>query len=306
MRKINIGILLSYDYKYSIRCIQDIYTSADTITLAIDKDRRTWAGNKYEFDEKFFDEIKKIDLYDKIKVYEDDFYDSSLTTIYNDIRERNMLLKVMETYENSNSWNIQLDADEYFIDFDGFVNYLRILEKRYPNSALCIYSNWKILFKKLEDGYLVINTAKNNPFPVATNCHEYWGCRSVEPSKAIRFISPFFAVHQSWAREPKEIKQKITNWGHNNDFDVDSYFNFWNSLDKDNYYKAKDFHPLSENKRDWLSLSYVKGDIDDVISEIGHTLPHIEYDITKSYIKGWLAMKKAVLRNWMVKNGLWN
>lgn len=56
MKKIHVGILISYDYQYAPTCIRQIYNHADRITLAIDVNRRTWNGEKYAMSKDFLEE----------------------------------------------------------------------------------------------------------------------------------------------------------------------------------------------------------------------------------------------------------
>ena len=71
---IKVGILVSYDYKYLDRCIKCLYEHADQITLCIDKNRKTWTGEKYLLPANFFSRIDSLDVKNKIYIYEDNFY----------------------------------------------------------------------------------------------------------------------------------------------------------------------------------------------------------------------------------------
>ena len=61
--------------------------------------------------------------------------------------------------------------------------------------------------------------------PIATNVPIYEYGRK---NGHFNHQSPFFMVHDTWARSEEEILQKIQNWGHKTDFDVMKYFEFWN------------------------------------------------------------------------------
>ena len=54
MKKIHVGFLLSYDYEKLKSSIPPVYNSADSIFIAIDKDYRTWSGQKFKVDDSFF------------------------------------------------------------------------------------------------------------------------------------------------------------------------------------------------------------------------------------------------------------
>lgn len=131
MKKIHVGILISYDYQYAPTCIRQIYNHADRITLAIDVNRRTWNGEKYAMSEDFLKGIKASDPERKIHIYEDDFSIPGLSAMENDTRERNMLAERMGSAEDQ--WHIQVDSDEYFVDFGAFVSFLHAIERKFIN-----------------------------------------------------------------------------------------------------------------------------------------------------------------------------
>jgi hypothetical protein len=76
-------------------------------------------------------------------------------------------------------------------------------------------------------------------------------------------LTNFSVLHQSWAREPEEVRTKLHNWGHSNDLSQDSYFQLWNTVTEANYGGFTNLHPLYPQK--WPSLAFVKGtDISEV------------------------------------------
>ena len=153
MRAIHVGILLSYDYKYLPTCLSCIYDYADKITLAIDKNRLTWNGEKYEFDESFLQKVLDKDTAHKISIYEDDFAIPNLTTMQCDCRERQLLYEFMES-SDLDAWHIQIDSDEYFIDFRGFVNCLHDIEKSYTGN-ITVMPKLVTIFRKVENGIII-------------------------------------------------------------------------------------------------------------------------------------------------------
>ena len=154
---IKVGILISYDYEYVYKCIEQIYQNATIIVLAIDKKRRTWKGDNYDLCDDFFVKIKEMDSEGKISIYEDDFYDPNLNVIQCDTSERNRLAQFMGV----GGWHIQIDSDEYFIDFPRFVTYLRSIEYRGIDRKLVIYARWLTLFKKSMTGYFYIENSEH-------------------------------------------------------------------------------------------------------------------------------------------------
>ena len=63
--KIKVGFCVAYDWELLKNSIPRVYNAADTICLSIDKNRTSWSGKKYDFDESAFQlsdaEIRKID-----------------------------------------------------------------------------------------------------------------------------------------------------------------------------------------------------------------------------------------------------
>lgn len=244
--KIKVGILVSYDYHlltYSLPCI---YSYADEIYLAIDKTRKTWKGNSFQLPNTFFEWIRTIDKEQKIHFYKDTFYIPSLPPMTLETRTRNMLAKQM----GYNGWHVQIDADEYFCDFKSFVHTLKSLDIKEPIS---IYAQWITLFKQDATGFFYIKSKEK--FPVATNMPYYLYAR-IPALERKDLILDEQVIHQSWARSEEEMKQKLQNWGHSNDFDCNTYLTLWESVNLSNYRKIRNFHPLTPSS--WTKLNHIK------------------------------------------------
>jgi hypothetical protein len=262
---IKVGFLISYDWGLLKNALPNIYNDADIIYLALDKKRLTWSGNLFDFDEIAFKQlIKDIDINHKIIIYEDDFYQQNRTSMQCEVRERNLLAQQM----GENGWHIQLDVDEYFIDFKGFTDYIKKIN---PNpqatqKAINICVGWINLFKKTQNHYLCIENNSNNleSIQVATNVPIYENGRR---NGNFNHYSSFFMIHDTWARTEQEVWQKISNWGHKTDFDIQKYFEFWKNLDENNYEEVKNFHPIQPNV--WQKLTLVNANnIEEVIKNI--------------------------------------
>lgn len=255
---IKVGFLVSYDWHLLKNAIPLIYTEADIMCLALDKKRLTWAGNKFDFDdEAFYKMIDNIDIDKKIKIYEDDFFVENLTPMQCEVRERNLLAKQM----GEDGWHIQLDADEYFLNFKGFVIYLKKMSTTQKEVNICVAL--LNLFKKIEKGVLYITNQQLDLIQIATNKPSYEYGRK---NGYFNHISPFYILHDTWARSEKEVWQKISNWGHKNDFDVEEYYSFWKGLDENNYHQVKDFHPI--NPSVWSELQFIEGQkIADIVQK---------------------------------------
>jgi hypothetical protein len=258
---IKVGILLSYDYEFLKNSLPCIYTQADSITLAMDSHCRTWSGSTFTIESSFFDWLEKFDIDKKITIYKDDFYLSDISPLENDTRERNMLAEFM----GEGGWHIQIDADEYFIRFNEFVEFLK-KQNRYlldpQKTPITFIANLIVLYKKTKRGFLYVKGDYDN-VQIATNLPKY---ESVRNTTHPLLYTNFFLFHQSWARSEDEMYFKLKNWGHTHDVDVNSYFKFWKNIDEDNYSEVNDFHPMYGPC--WSALDYGDGaSIDEFIQK---------------------------------------
>ena len=251
MKKIQVGFLVSYDYLLLKNAIPQIYGHADTIYLAIDKDRKTWNGATIEIAEEFFEWIKEIDKEQKIKIYRDNFYRPELTTMQCEVRERKMLAKQM----GIGNWIIQLDADEYFINFERFVNFLKKMNRYLdcPEKKKIQVQPFHVsLYKKTSNGYLYVNEATKTV--VATNYPDYRLGRKTN-GRVIYFNA--LILHESLARDREDLIIKLTNWGHNSEVDLDGFMKKWDCVNESNYKEMEDFFFLEPEK--WKYLDFVEG-----------------------------------------------
>ena len=291
--KIKIGFLISYDYKYIFDALPIVYAYADEIILCIDVNRNTWAGKKYELDPKFFDNIRAIDPDEKIVFFEADFYVPTLTPMENDTRERNMLSEKM----GADCWKLQIDADEYFLNFDAVYQFLQ--QNRYflskpKYNPVNIRANWITLFKKTKHGYVYIDNEED--FSFATNLvGQHFFARDLASKTNREIYTNFRVLHHSWAREPHEVHQKIKNWSHKDDFDGDQFYDFWMSIDESNYMDFHDLHPIYKGA--WTGLKFIAcSDIHDFISKFNATHPALEpTKVPQKYFKKYV---KNTLKLW--------
>lgn len=267
MEEIKIGFCVAYDWYLLKNTLPPIYKAADLICLSVDRNRVSWSGKQFVFDEAGFRSfISELDVDGKIKIHEDKFYVASQTPMQNEVRQRNMIAVFMK----EGGWHIQLDCDEYFSEFDAFVGYLKGLRHRSYRFNVCC--SLRTLFKRVNGGYLIVlpGSVKQVEFiQVATRTPHYeYGRRNGE----FNIFAHFSLLHQSWARDASEIQQKIESWGHTNDFDVLEFVRFWNGLDEANYESIRNFHPIQPDQ--WSSLALAPadsmGDISRLIDEKGY------------------------------------
>ncbi|WP_338733087.1 hypothetical protein [Mangrovimonas cancribranchiae] len=248
MKKIHVGFLVSYDYYLLKKALPFVYNDADEIFLAIDIDLKTWKGDDFTIEEDFFLWIKTFDVDNKIALYKDHFYVPELTTMQCEVRERMMLSEKM----GLENWCIQLDADEYFIDFKEFVAYLKqsnhLLNSKKPIQIAAFLYN---MFKKLDDGYLLVKEPTR--VLVTTNTPNY---KTGRKAKQQIVYKRHMVLHECLSRTEEELIQKLENWGHNKQVN-NTFLDKWKTTDKSNYKNRRDFFYIEPEK--WKELIYVKG-----------------------------------------------
>lgn len=252
MKKIHVGFLLSYDYEKLRKSIPPVYKEADRIFIAMDHKQRTWSGEHFEIDPSFFEWLKVFDIDNKIEIYKDDFYDANLIAIKNDNRERHMLSLKM----GIGNWLVQVDSDEYFLDFEKYVRDLRKYDKFLDNpeeNKIQIAAYLINLYKHVDDGILFVKEVTRGV--MATNYPNYKVARNTRQ----RIIyTQNLLLHESIARTEDELIFKLDNWGHNIDVkNKKAFLDKWRTTNKSNYKEREDFFYIEPEK--WKHLEYSKG-----------------------------------------------
>lgn len=254
--KIQVGFLISYDYELLKNALPRVYDEADTIFLAIDKERKTWNGASFSIDDSFFSWVKEVDSQNKIVIYEDNFFVENLTTMECEVRERKMLSEKM----GLGNWLIQLDADEYFLNFKKFVTDIRRYDSylKSPKAQEIQIAAYLVnIYKFVEDGFLYVDEPTR--CLTATNIPNYKVGRNTR--KRIIYTDNLI-LHETLSRSEKELETKFKNWGHKNELNP-HFLEKWKSASKENYQELKDVFYIEPEK--WKTLNYVAGkNIDEV------------------------------------------
>lgn len=245
--KIQTGYLVSYDYELLKTSLPTVYTDSDEIFVAIDKNRNTWNGGSFSIDDSFFEWIKAYDVDNKVVIYEEDFYVPELTTMECEIRERKMLAEKM----GIGNWIVQVDCDEYFVDFKKFVADLRrydsyLIHPEKKPIQICAF--WVMLYKYTANGILYVDKPLKAIF--ATNYPNYKSGRRI---KERQIYTDTIVLHESLSRTEEDLRFKLENWGHNIDLD-EGFLDKWLAVDENNYNEYKDFYYLQPEK--WKRLGF--------------------------------------------------
>jgi hypothetical protein len=216
------------------------YKIADEILLGIDNERVSWSKNKYEFDENFFDVIKEIDVDKKIKIIDGDFH-SLNSPIENDTKERNYI----SNFCKKDNYVIGIDSDEIITNAEYFQNWFNNTKPELD--IICIMSS---VYKVIDNKILVNQPCERAQIGTKLK-NRYKLCR-MTGNKSIE--SPLNILHFSWGRTRREILQKLENFGHSKDFNINEYMKIWDSVNLENFMLKKNLHPLKSCKNQWVTL----------------------------------------------------
>lgn len=227
--KLSFYTPIAYDYEYAYQAILSYYNIADEILLGIDKDKISWAGNPYQFNDKdFLDWVDKIDLENKISIFQSNFH-YNRNPLINDTEERNYLSRFCTGYI------IGIDSDELLLNPNEFKDWMNV-----TNPVDDIECTWISVYKSFGDKLLI--TLPNETASIGTaSVQAYTKCRLTN-KKTIK--SPLRILHYSWGRSRAEVEQKLHNWTHAHDFDVKKHLEKWDSITLDNYHTQVNLHPL--------------------------------------------------------------
>ncbi|WP_146153475.1 hypothetical protein [Adhaeribacter arboris] len=190
-------------------------------------------------------------------------------------------------------WHIQIDSDEYFIDFESFVSFLRKFKSDKKVNIRCPLIN---LYKFLPNGILWIKpkTFKEIEFAnIATNYPNY---ESARINGYFNVQANFPILHQSWARSEQEIWGKLNSWGHSNEFEVAKYFKLWRDANSQNYKTYKNIHYLRAEAWPALEIQVKATTIQEALhlKTSDFPLPITSWDLKKSN-SIWLSRFKKAL-----------
>jgi hypothetical protein len=232
MAGLSFVTLLAYDWKYAFAAIRAYYAIADEIILGLDADRISWSKKPFSFDDAAVaDLIAKLDKDKKIRIIEGNFHTQD-TAMENETDERRQLGVACR----AGNWVVQIDADEILLNPLEFKKYM----ERLPRGS-CVWMGWLPVYKIIGKKALVVGGVPERA-PVAT-CEPqlYHYGRLVEQPNV---LLPLRLLHLAFCRTEEELVQKLTNWGHSHQVDVEKCVSVWRATNLENYQELKDFHPF--------------------------------------------------------------
>lgn len=169
----------------------------------------------------------------------------------NEVLERHKLALKM----GAGNWLIQIDCDEYFLDFGKFVEDLRkhdrflISPEKTPVQIAAFLIN---LYKYVDDGVLYVERPLRQM--MATNYPAYKVGRNTR--ERIIYTANLL-VHECVSRSEEEVTTKFKNWEHSHQVNLEDYIAKWNSVNKDNFQDMENLFYLESAK--WKRLDFVSG-----------------------------------------------
>ena len=276
MKKKSVISLISYDAAYLPESVSKYYNYVDEIILGVDKNRTTWSGNSFSFDEnKLWADLSAIDGDSKISIIEEDFVKSQIA-IENDNYERNFLKA-----QCTNDWIFSIDADEYLVNpKDFFYNYCPLVERYYNKADICM--TWATPYKTINDATLVIADEDGTPFfgenqgmttsKDSTFTYARWTDKSAAGHN--RLMSPLVAIHWSLCRDKDALHEKINNIGHSDLVENDPFYQIWSQVTLENYEELHNFKSSGLGTAQWPTLRAIKTE---------QVADYIEQHLSKAY-----------------------
>ena len=149
------------------------------------------------------------------------------------------------------NWLIQVDSDEYFVDFKKFIADLRKYDSYLINPEkrpIQIGAFWLNLYKYTNNGILYVD--KPHKLVVATNFPNYkWG----RQTKQRVIYTNTILLHETLSRTEEGIKFKIENWGHSHEVNND-FLDKWKKVNENNYKEFSNFYYIEPER--WKKLGY--------------------------------------------------
>ena len=245
--------LLSYDAEYLIHSISTYYDYVDEIILGLDKDRISWSGNKFSFNEhEVYNALSKLDGDNKIRVIEDNFHRSDVP-IENDNHERNFL-----KYHCSNDYILSFDADEELVNAKDFFHKYLPLAQDYDYDLMF---TWWLPYKQIDGGYLFIADESGDRLHrkdiqgfTTKKINTYTYCRWTNNQR--RLLSNLGILHWSFCRPAAQLSDKINNFGHSIESKKDPFYDTQKLITKDNYTQLHNFKTSGYGEQ-WPRLKFV-------------------------------------------------
>jgi hypothetical protein len=98
------------------------------------------------------------------------------------------------------------------------------------------------VYKIIGDKALVVSGFPETT-PVATRWPHLY--RFARATGQPYIMSTLRLLHLSWCRTEEELVQKLMNWSHSHQVDVNKIVGLWRATTLENYHQLRDFHPFN-------------------------------------------------------------
>jgi len=232
MAQLSFVTPLAYDWKYAFSAIRSYYAIADEIILGIDRDRISWSGKPFVFDDQALAAfIADVDQAGKIRVIEGNYHGAHWP-MANDTGERRELGLACRP----GNWVVQIDSDEILLNAGVFKTFMDGL-----GQDCCVRGLWLPVYKIVGNKALVVAGRAEKTSVATRSPQRYKLSRDTDQAQV---DSPLHMLHLTWGRTEEELRQKLTNWSHSRDFDSAAAVNLWRSVTLENYQQLRNLHPM--------------------------------------------------------------
>jgi hypothetical protein len=223
---------LAYDWKYAFGAIRSYYAIADEIILGVDAERISWSKKPFSFDDQAVSHfVAEIDTDKKIRIIQDNFHTLD-APMANETAERKQLGAACR----AGNWVVQIDSDEILLNPLVFQKFISSV-----NPDASVMASWAPVYKIFGNKALVVGGFQEAVRVATHSPHLYRFARVTDQTPV---LSPLLLLHLAWCRTEEELLQKLTNWGHSTEIDIEKTVGLWRATTLENYQQLRNFHPL--------------------------------------------------------------
>ena len=229
---ISVVMPVAYDWRYALESLPHCYGIADEVLLGLDAGRVSWSGKRYPFNDKAFHAgLRRLDPQGKVRVVEADFH-AQASPRDNDTFERNALSRLCRP----GNWVLQIDSDEWMTNPLEFRDWLR--QRRWERA---VQASWETVYKVVGRTALIID---GPPVLIQVASSRRGQLVHMRDCASWPLLSPLKLLHFAWGRSRSELKRKLENWSHSQDFDTAAALRRWDGVTLANHRRQRDLHPI--------------------------------------------------------------
>ena len=278
--------VLAADPTWLRSSLASYYDHLDALVLAIPADGLGWSGVPVQA-QRCADIVRQSDHRGIVREVVGRWVDSD-DPMRAENRQRNAAIQALG---DDVDWVLQIDSDEILPSFAALKGVLEQADRRRINSV-----EWpmRVLYRQLRDGrflQVMSRSAQDHfeyPGPIAIRARtpvvqarrttggylrpviagdgaSLQVCGPAEPEEVRLPGLPSLAaiVHNSWARKPSNVRNKVSSWGHQSDANWRAYYYLTWLPATYSWRFLRDFHPFSRGL--WPALAPASIPLDDLL-----------------------------------------